>query len=44
MNNIVVIEKLVLAYNSSNARGFANLFEENVQVFEHPNILTQQSR
>lgn len=39
-----IIDQLVLAYNASNARAFADLFEEKVQVFEHPNILTQQSR
>lgn len=39
-----LIDKLVEAYNSSNARAFADLFEETAVVYEHPNQPTQKSR
>lgn len=42
--NTEVIDKLVEAYNSSNARAFADHFASDVTVFEFPNILVQQNR
>lgn len=39
-----VIDKLVESYNSSDARAFADLFEETAFVYEHPNQPTQKSR
>lgn len=42
--NTQIIDKLVEAYNSSNARAFADLFAEDVVVYEHPNQPTQKSR
>jgi hypothetical protein len=39
-----VIDNLVEAYNTSNAQVFADCFTENAEIFEHPNILTQQSK
>lgn len=42
--NTAVIDKLVDAYNSGNARGFADLFSVDVTVYEFPNALVQQSR
>ncbi|MGL4610094.1 MAG: nuclear transport factor 2 family protein [Trueperaceae bacterium] len=43
-DNTRIIDRLVDAYNSSNARGFADLFAPDVVVYEHPNKPTQQSR
>ena len=42
--NEQLIDKLVECYNSHNARGFADCFAENVKTYEHPNILSQNSR
>jgi uncharacterized protein (TIGR02246 family) len=42
--NTKIIDCLVEAYNSSNARAFADLFASDVVVYEHPNKPTQQSR
>lgn len=39
-----IIDLLVDAYNASDARAFAELFEENATVYEHPGLLTQQNR
>ena len=39
-----VINKLVEAYNASDARAFADLFEETAVVYEHPSQPMQQSR
>ena len=39
-----IIDNLVEAYNSSDARAFADLFDETAIVYEHPQQPTQQSR
>lgn len=39
-----IIDRLVKAYNASDARAFANLFEDTAVVYEHPNQPTQKSR
>jgi hypothetical protein len=41
---IETIDKLVDAYNSGNARTFADLFEENAIAYEHPNQIAQTGR
>ncbi len=42
--NTKIIDQLVAAYNSGDARAFADLFTPDVVVYEHPNKPTQQSR
>lgn len=42
--NKKIINQLVEHYNNHNAGGFADLFTPDTQVYEHPGILTQQSR
>jgi hypothetical protein len=42
--NVEAIDKLVDAYNSGNARAFADLFEENAIAYEHPNQIAQNGR
>jgi uncharacterized protein (TIGR02246 family) len=42
--NTKIIDRLVAAYNSGDARAFADLFASDVTVYEHPNEPTQQSR
>ncbi|MBC8044334.1 MAG: nuclear transport factor 2 family protein [Rhizobacter sp.] len=39
-----LIDRLVAAYNRCDARAFADCFEENVSVFEHPGTPAQQTR
>lgn len=39
-----IIDLLVERYNSSDAKAFADLFDLEAQVFEHPSLLTQKSR
>jgi hypothetical protein len=40
----VLINRLVESYNQHDARAFAECFAGDVKVYEHPNILSQQSR
>lgn len=42
--NTAVIDKLVAAYNSSDARAFADLFASEATVYEFPDAPVQQSR
>jgi hypothetical protein len=42
--NEKIIDQLVNHYNNCNARGFADLFTPDTQVYEQPGILTQQGR
>jgi uncharacterized protein (TIGR02246 family) len=42
--NTVLIDRLVEAYNSSNARAFSDLFAADALVYEFPGTLAQQSR
>ncbi len=42
--NTKIIDKLVAAYNNSDARAFADLFAENIVTFEHPNQVAQSGR
>jgi hypothetical protein len=42
--NAKIIDQLVNHYNNCNARGFADLFTPDTEVYEHPGILTQKGR
>lgn len=42
--NEFLIDTLVINYNNRNARGFADLFAIDTEVYEHPGILTQRGR
>ncbi len=43
-NQTAIIDKFVDAYNSGDARAFANFFKPDVAVYEHPDMLVQKSR
>jgi uncharacterized protein (TIGR02246 family) len=43
-NQTKILDRLVEAYNSSDARAFADLFDETAVIYEHPNQPAQQSR
>jgi hypothetical protein len=36
-NQTKILDRLVEAYNSSDARAFADLFDETAVIYEHPN-------
>jgi uncharacterized protein (TIGR02246 family) len=44
IEKVDVIDKLVEAYNSRNARAFADLFDEKAIAYEHPNQISQNGR
>jgi uncharacterized protein (TIGR02246 family) len=44
IEKVEVIDRLVEAYNSGNARAFADLFQKEAIAYEHPNQISQNGR